>query len=96
MHPETKAILLAMGLLGVMAAVVWWMGVPFVVQTPGPTYNVLGNNDAGKPVIQISGATDYPDSGTLRMVTVSVTSPWLTKSTQVPRSRSSRASWALL
>jgi PDZ domain-containing protein len=74
-HPETKAIVLAMGLLGAMAVVVWWMGVPFVVQTPGPTYNVLGNNDVGKPIIQISGATDYPDTGTLRMVTVSVTSP---------------------
>lgn len=74
MHPETKAIVLAMGLLGVLSVAVWWLGVPFVVQSPGPTYNVLGDHGA-QPVIQITGAKEYPDDGTLRMVTVSVTSP---------------------
>jgi len=74
-HPESKAILLAGALLGVMALLVWRWGVPFVVQSPGPTFNVLANNDVGQPVIQIEGAKEYPDPGTLRMVTVSVTAP---------------------
>ena len=80
MHPESKAILLAGALIGVLTLVIWRWGVPFVIESPGPTFNVLGNNDAGQPIVQIDGTTSFPDNGTLRMVTVSVTSPQQTMS----------------
>lgn len=43
---------------------------PYVVTSPGPVFDVLGEND-GKPVITIAGAPTYPTTGTLDMVTVS-------------------------
>lgn len=44
--------------------------VPYVILSPGPTYNTLGAAN-GQPVISISGRTTYPTSGHLNMVTVS-------------------------
>ena len=43
--------------------------VPFVKLSPGPTFNVIGEDD-GKDVIQISGAETYPVTGVLDMTTV--------------------------
>ena len=37
-----------------MVAVLFWIPVPFVVNSPGPTFNVLGSSN-GEPMIQISG-----------------------------------------
>ena len=37
-----------------MVAVLFWIPVPFVVNSPGPTFNVLGSFN-GEPMIQISG-----------------------------------------
>ncbi|WP_427018697.1 YlbL family protein [Pseudarthrobacter sp. P1] len=45
--------------------------VPYVVESPGPTFNTLGT-DNGKSVIQISGEKTYPTSGNLDLVTVYV------------------------
>jgi PDZ domain-containing protein len=55
--------------LGLYAAV---SPLPFVTYAPGPTINVLGDN-AGKPVVRVQGHRTYPDTGQLRMTTVSVT-----------------------
>src|SRR5579859_759938 len=45
--------------------------VPYVILSPGPTLNTLGNDSAGKPLISISGHQTYPVTGHLNMVTVS-------------------------
>ncbi|WP_206447089.1 YlbL family protein [Agrococcus sp. KRD186] len=42
---------------------------PYVVEVPGPTYDTLGQTDAG-PLIEISGAETYPTEGELRLLTL--------------------------
>jgi Lon-like protease len=44
--------------------------VPYVILTPGPTLNTLGDS-SGQPLISISGHPTYPTSGHLNMVTIS-------------------------
>ena len=72
MTQRTLAALLAVPLfvaLGIYTAVT---PLPFVTYSPGPTINVLGDND-GKPIIEVQGHPTYRDDGELRMTTVSVT-----------------------
>jgi PDZ domain-containing protein len=45
--------------------------VPYVVETPGPTYNTLGT-DGGKPVISIDGRETFRANGNLDLTTVYV------------------------
>jgi PDZ domain-containing protein len=45
--------------------------VPYVIESPGPTFNTLGQ-DHGKPVIQVTGHATYPATGNLDLVTVYV------------------------
>ncbi|HEX6445312.1 MAG TPA: PDZ domain-containing protein [Streptosporangiales bacterium] len=66
------ATLVVSGVLVVMLAIVgWYLPVPYVRESPGPTYNTLGRVD-GKPVVSVSGHRTYPVSGHLNMTTVSV------------------------
>ena len=44
---------------------------PYVVETPGPTFDTLGATDAGT-LITIEGAQTYPTEGELRLLTVSL------------------------
>jgi Lon-like protease len=44
--------------------------VPYVILTPGPTLNTLGDS-SGQPLITISGHQTYPTTGHLNMVTIS-------------------------
>ncbi|MFJ2029002.1 PDZ domain-containing protein [Streptosporangium sp. NPDC087985] len=53
-------------LFGVVGAV---LPVPYVVLSPGPTENTIGDIK-GKPVISIEGHETYPASGMLSLVTV--------------------------
>jgi PDZ domain-containing protein len=46
--------------------------VPYVAIGPGPTFNTLGRDDAGQPVVQIQGHEEFQASGELRMTTVSL------------------------
>ncbi|WP_368660770.1 PDZ domain-containing protein [Amycolatopsis sp. Hca4] len=46
--------------------------VPFVAISPGPTYDTLGRDAAGNPVIQVTGHETFPTTGELRMTTVSL------------------------
>ena len=67
------------GILAVVLLVGLWFAttrVPtnYVVFSPGPTINVLGNY-AGKPILRVAGHPVYRDKGGLRMVTVSPTGP---------------------
>ncbi len=59
---------------GIGAAVLALAGavlpVPYVVLSPGPTFNTLGSQN-GKPLITVSGHKVYPTAGHLNLVTVS-------------------------
>jgi Lon-like protease len=54
-----------------LAAVLTFVGLPYVVMSPGPATNILGKAD-GKPLLSIEGAPTYPTSGSLDFTTVSV------------------------
>lgn len=43
--------------------------IPFLTRAPGPVFDVLGDHD-GEPVLQITGAKQYPTTGALFMTTV--------------------------
>ncbi|YCQ26865.1 signal protein PDZ [Arthrobacter sp. Z4-13] len=45
--------------------------VPYVIETPGPTYNTLGQSQ-GSPVISVTGRETYPAAGNLDLTTVYV------------------------
>jgi Lon-like protease len=52
-------------------AVAVFVPVPYVILTPGPTLNTLGNDASGQPLISITGHPTYPASGHLNMTTIS-------------------------
>jgi PDZ domain-containing protein len=59
--------------LGMIIGLVFLVGlapVPYVQMEPGPTFNTLGNDDQGKPVIVVTGATETKSVGQLRFVTI--------------------------
>jgi Lon-like protease len=72
MTQRTLAGLLAVPLLLALWAAAAFESLPYVTYSPGLTVNVLGDNDAGKPIIQIEGKPTYDDDGQLRMTTVYV------------------------
>lgn len=55
----------------VLGATVVAVPVPYVVESPGPAYNTLGQT-GGKDVIAISGRDSYPAGGALDLTTVYV------------------------
>ncbi|MFI6456562.1 PDZ domain-containing protein [Streptosporangium amethystogenes] len=62
--------LMVAGFLTLMLALVGAvLPVPYVVLSPGPTENTIGDVD-GKPVISIEGHQTYPTDGKLSLVTV--------------------------
>lgn len=76
-------ILIAVGVLGCLG-ILFFFPLPVVIESPGPTFNVLGTLDselgetvsdsslASEDIIQISGTPTYDSQGELRMVTVSL------------------------
>ncbi len=54
-----------------IAAALTFVGLPYVVMSPGPATNILGKVD-GKPLLSIEGAPTDPTSGSLDFTTVSV------------------------
>jgi PDZ domain-containing protein len=54
------------------------MHVPYVVLSPGPTYNTLGGDSSGATIIVIHGTTAKQTSGHLNMTTVDVSTRPLT------------------
>lgn len=44
---------------------------PYIIESPGPTFNTIGEMD-GEPVITINGAQTYPTDGNLDLTTVYV------------------------
>ncbi len=62
----STALVLAMVIVGAQ------MHVPYAGLGPGPTYNTLGSDSKGEPLIAVTGRTTYPTNGHLNLVTVSV------------------------
>jgi PDZ domain-containing protein len=50
---------------------VWSFPTPYVIEQPGPAYNVLGT-DSGKQIISVENATSYATSGSLDLLTVQI------------------------
>lgn len=68
------------GLLAVPLVIALWVvaaleSLPYVTYEPGITVNVLGDNEDGKPIIQVDGHETWADDGQLRMTTVYVSQP---------------------
>lgn len=61
-------------LLVLLVCVAFLLPVPYVTMRPGPTRDVLAMGD-GTPVVSVDGRRTYPTEGSLRLTTVSVTSP---------------------
>ena len=71
MHPTRRGwTLIISGAVTVgLVAVAFLLPVPFVKLAPGPTFNVIGQED-GADVISITGTETFPVSGNLDMTTV--------------------------
>lgn len=62
-------VFLALGAAALMG--VWYFPTPYVIEQPGPAYNVLGT-DSGKQIISIDGAPTFKTSGNLDLLTVQI------------------------
>ena len=65
------ALLTATFLAIALAAALTFLGLPYVVMSPGPATNILGEVD-GEPLLAVEGATTFPTTGRLDFTTVSV------------------------
>ena len=74
MSRRTLASLLAAGMLVVFVVLAAWAPVPYVTVSPGPTLDVLGEQN-GEPIVQVAGHRTYPVEGEFRLTTVSVSNP---------------------
>ncbi|MFQ6170012.1 PDZ domain-containing protein [Oryzobacter sp. R7] len=54
-----------------LGALLSFVGLPYVVMSPGPATNILGKT-GGKPLLEVEGAETYPTEGRLDFTTVSV------------------------
>lgn len=54
------------------------MPVPYVILSPGPTYNTLGTDDSGQTIIVINGTATKNTTGHLNLTTVNVSTQQLT------------------
>ena len=67
-----RSVGLAFLTLGIAALLaVWFFPTPYVIEQPGPAYNVLGT-DSGKQIISIEDAPTYATSGNLDLLTVQI------------------------
>ncbi|MFM2437284.1 MAG: hypothetical protein RLZ55_90 [Actinomycetota bacterium] len=65
------AVAIPLTVVGIIASAA--LPVPYVVVSPGPVFNTIGDYD-GRPLIQVTGTAEYPTyptSGALDMTTVS-------------------------
>lgn len=71
--PSPRSLTLSIGMLATAAliAVAAFLPVPYVVDSPGPTRDTLGEL-TGKPLISVDGAETYPTTGKLLLTTASV------------------------
>lgn len=67
-HRARVAILAGL-VLAVLLAIAALLPVPFIVLSPGPTFNTIGEVN-GVPLVEISETTTYPVTGALDMTTI--------------------------
>jgi Lon-like protease len=71
--------LLAGGVIFIaLLILVFTLPVPYVILSPGPTYNTLGTDQFGKTIIVLNGTTAKATSGHLNMTTVNETTDSVT------------------
>ena len=70
MSRRSAATLAAVLLLAITGLLAWRAPVGYTIYSPGPTVNVLGKGDDGKPILEVSGHRVYRDDGGLRLVTI--------------------------
>lgn len=68
-----KTLITAAVLFTVLIVLFFTVSVPYVILSPGPTYNTLGKDDGGNQIIVINGAPANQTTGNLNMTTVNVT-----------------------
>jgi PDZ domain-containing protein len=69
---RVRTLIVAGALFVVLFVLALTLPVPYVVLSPGPTYNTLGTDDQGHEIIVINGRTPNHTSGHLNMTTVDV------------------------
>ena len=74
MSQRTRAGLIALCLLAVLWGTAAFVPLPYVTYYPGPTVDILADND-GEETVQVTGHEAYYDDGELRMTTVYVSTP---------------------
>jgi Lon-like protease len=62
------------GVAGLLSLTAVALPTPYIVESPGPTFNTIGEHD-GSPVITVDGARTYPTDGALDLTTVYVSGP---------------------
>ena len=72
MNRRTRTLLVSSVLFVALFVLALTLPVPYVVLSPGPTYNTLGSDSFGHTIIVINGKTANQTSGHLNMTTVSV------------------------
>lgn len=75
---RVRALLLTLVLFAVLFALALTLPVPYVVLSPGPTFNTLGTDDQGREIIVIEGHQVRDTAGHLNMTTVNVSTSPLT------------------
>ncbi len=74
MSQRTRAGLLALCLLAVLWGTAAFVPLPYVTYYPGPTVDILADDD-GDETVRVTGHKAYYDDGELRMTTVYVSQP---------------------
>ena len=69
--PRSRALLVAGGTALVLGAAGLLLPAPYVVESPGPTFNTIGEISSN-PLIRIEGRETYPTTGELDLTTVYV------------------------
>lgn len=72
MKPRATSLLVSGGLLAALVGVATWLPVPYVLLSPGPTFNTIGEFD-GTQLITVEGPKTFPTDGELLLTTVSET-----------------------
>ena len=78
MSRRVRTLIVSGGLFLVLFILALTLPVPYVILSPGPTFNTLGTDDGGQSIIKISGATTRSTAGHLNMTTVNVSTQSLT------------------
>ncbi|HJQ00866.1 MAG TPA: PDZ domain-containing protein [Jatrophihabitans sp.] len=69
MSRQSRTLIFGAALCLVLAVLSFSLRVPYLVESPGPTYNTLGQDD-GKDIIALTGRTASPTTGHLNLMTV--------------------------